>query len=35
MIMYKNGVSQGVAFEDVFDGMYYPALSLYRNCRVS
>ncbi|XP_052070290.1 set1/Ash2 histone methyltransferase complex subunit ASH2-like isoform X1 [Mytilus californianus] len=34
MIMYKNGVSQGVAFEDVFDGIYYPALSLYKNCRV-
>lgn len=34
MIMYKNGVSQGVAFEDVFEGVYYPALSLYKNSKV-
>lgn len=34
MIMYKNGVSQAVAFEDVFEGVYYPAVSLYKNCKV-
>lgn len=32
--MYKNGQSQKVAFEDVFSGMYYPAISLYKNATV-
>ncbi|KAG9328786.1 hypothetical protein JZ751_004602 [Albula glossodonta] len=32
IIFYKNGVSQGVAFEDLFEGMYFPAISLYRSC---
>ncbi|KAI1882567.1 hypothetical protein AGOR_G00252080 [Albula goreensis] len=35
IIFYKNGVSQGVAFEDLFEGMYFPAISLYRGCTVS
>lgn len=34
MIMYKNGISQGVAFENVFDGFYYPAVSFYKNSTV-
>uniref|UniRef100_A0A3P9ITL8 Set1/Ash2 histone methyltransferase complex subunit ASH2 n=1 Tax=Oryzias latipes TaxID=8090 RepID=A0A3P9ITL8_ORYLA len=32
MIFYKNGVSQGVAFENLFEGIYYPAISLYKSC---
>ncbi|KAJ8400095.1 hypothetical protein AAFF_G00401340 [Aldrovandia affinis] len=35
IIFYKNGVSQGVAYENVFEGMYFPAISLYRCCTVS
>lgn len=34
MIMYKNGSSQGIAYEDVFEGVYYPAVSLYKNTKV-
>lgn len=34
MIMYKNGSSQGIAYEDVFEGVYYPAVSLYKNAKV-
>ncbi|XP_069823193.1 set1/Ash2 histone methyltransferase complex subunit ASH2 [Dendropsophus ebraccatus] len=35
IIFYKNGVSQGVAYKDIFEGVYYPAISLYRGCQVS
>nr|XP_057912379.1 set1/Ash2 histone methyltransferase complex subunit ASH2 isoform X1 [Doryrhamphus excisus] len=35
MIFYKNGVSQGVAFENLFEGLYFPAISLYKSCTVS
>uniref|UniRef100_A0A8D3A7J1 Set1/Ash2 histone methyltransferase complex subunit ASH2 n=1 Tax=Scophthalmus maximus TaxID=52904 RepID=A0A8D3A7J1_SCOMX len=34
MIFYKNGVSQGVAFENLFEGLYFPAISLYKGCTV-
>ena len=34
MMMYKNGESRGVAFEDVFEGIYYPAISLYKTATV-
>jgi len=34
MIMYKNGVSQGTAFEDIYGGIYYPAVSLYKTATV-
>ena len=34
MVMYKNGESRGVAFEDVFEGIYYPAISLYKTATV-
>ncbi|KAK7506730.1 hypothetical protein BaRGS_00002205 [Batillaria attramentaria] len=35
MVMYKNGESQGVAFEDMFEGIYYPAISLYKASTVT
>uniref|UniRef100_A0A8C4DNY2 Set1/Ash2 histone methyltransferase complex subunit ASH2 n=1 Tax=Dicentrarchus labrax TaxID=13489 RepID=A0A8C4DNY2_DICLA len=35
MIFFKNGVSQGVAFENLFEGLYFPAISLYKSCTVS
>lgn len=34
LIMYKNGECQGVAKTDIYEGTYYPAISLYRNCTV-
>lgn len=35
IICYKNGVNQGVAFEDIFEGAYIPAISLYKSCSVT
>ncbi|KAK3550188.1 hypothetical protein QTP86_021216 [Hemibagrus guttatus] len=35
LIFYKNGVNQGLAYENLFEGMYFPAISLYKNCQVS
>uniref|UniRef100_A0A3Q2TH87 Set1/Ash2 histone methyltransferase complex subunit ASH2 n=1 Tax=Fundulus heteroclitus TaxID=8078 RepID=A0A3Q2TH87_FUNHE len=35
MLFYKNGVNQGVAFENLFEGLYFPAISLYKSCTVS
>ncbi|KAM4720388.1 set1/Ash2 histone methyltransferase complex subunit ASH2 isoform 2-T2 [Anableps anableps] len=35
MLFYKNGVNQGVAFENLFEGIYFPAISLYKSCTVS
>ena len=35
MIMYRNGRNQGVAFKDVFEGTYFPAISIYKNATVS
>ncbi|XP_062994994.1 set1/Ash2 histone methyltransferase complex subunit ASH2 isoform X1 [Elgaria multicarinata webbii] len=35
IIFYKNGASQGVAYKDVFEGVYFPAVSLYKGCTVS
>ena len=32
---FKNGVCQGVAFEDIFGGSYFPAASLYKNSTVT
>jgi len=29
VVFFKNGQNQGVAFLDIFDGIYYPAASLY------
>ncbi|XP_061657453.1 set1/Ash2 histone methyltransferase complex subunit ASH2 isoform X2 [Syngnathoides biaculeatus] len=35
MVFYKNGASQGVAFQNLFEGIYFPAISLYKSCTVS
>uniref|UniRef100_A0A8D2MTM3 Set1/Ash2 histone methyltransferase complex subunit ASH2 n=1 Tax=Zonotrichia albicollis TaxID=44394 RepID=A0A8D2MTM3_ZONAL len=35
IIFFKNGVNQGVAFKDIFEGVYFPAISLYKGCTVS
>jgi hypothetical protein len=35
ILFYKNGVSQGAAFSDVWQGEYYPAVSLFKNARVT
>nr|WAB05091.1 trithorax protein Ash2 [Colaphellus bowringi] len=35
IICFKNGVCQGVAFENIYQGSYYPAVSLHRNVTVS
>ena len=32
---YKNGRFLGVAFEDIFEGFYFPTISLYKNCSVT
>lgn len=32
---YLNGKCQGVAYEDIFEGTYYPAVSLYKNAKVT
>ena len=31
---YKNGKPLGVAFEDINDGVYYPAVSLFKSAKV-
>jgi len=31
---FKNGVCHGVAFKDIYKGMYYPAVSVYKNASV-
>jgi hypothetical protein len=31
---FKNGVSHGIAFTDIYKGVYYPAVSLYKNASV-
>ena len=31
---YRNGKSLGQAFADINDGIYYPAVSLYRGAKV-
>lgn len=35
IIFYKNGVNMGTAFDNIFGGTYFPALSLYKNCTVA
>lgn len=32
---FKNGISQGVAYSDIYKGTYYPAISIYKNATVS
>jgi len=35
VMFFKNGKCQGVAFTDMFEGYYYPAVSLYKNATVT
>jgi len=35
IIFYKNGLSQGAAFEDLYEGTYYPAVALFYNAQVT
>ncbi|RUS90725.1 hypothetical protein EGW08_001529 [Elysia chlorotica] len=35
IVTYKNGVCSGVAFSDLFEGTYFPAVSLYKNATVT
>eukprot|EP01130_Rhizamoeba_saxonica_P019193 TRINITY_DN9854_c0_g1_i1.p1 TRINITY_DN9854_c0_g1~~TRINITY_DN9854_c0_g1_i1.p1 ORF type:complete len:525 (-),score=112.03 TRINITY_DN9854_c0_g1_i1:8-1390(-) len=35
IVFYKNGINQGVAYEDILDGDYYPAVSLYYQAQVT
>lgn len=32
---YKNGINQGTAFEDIYEGTYFPGGSLYKNATVT
>lgn len=32
---FKNGIDQGVAFRNVYEGTYYPAVSLYMGANVT
>ena len=32
---FKNGVHQGIGFQDIYAGSYFPAVSLYKNITVS
>ena len=32
--MYKNGKNQGLAWTDLYEGTYYPAVSIYKNASV-
>lgn len=32
---YRNGQHLGTAFENIYEGYYYPTISLYKSCRVS
>lgn len=32
---FKNGRPQGIAFEDIYGGQYYPAASIYKNATVT
>lgn len=32
---FKNGICQGVAFENIFTGAYYPSISIFRGATVS
>lgn len=35
ILFFKNGKSQGIAFENINGGAYYPAISIYKNATVS
>jgi Set1/Ash2 histone methyltransferase complex subunit ASH2 len=31
---FKNGISHGVAYTDIYKGTYFPAISIYKNATV-
>ncbi|XP_072165071.1 set1/Ash2 histone methyltransferase complex subunit ASH2-like [Diadema setosum] len=35
IIFFKNGENKGVAFENLYEGTYHPAISLYKQCSAS
>lgn len=35
MYFFKNGECQGEAFSDIYEGCYYPSISLHKNITVS
>lgn len=35
ILYFKNGECQGVAFEDIYGGTYYPTLSIHKSATVS
>lgn len=35
IVFYKNGQNLGTAFENIYGGTYYPAISLYKSCTVT
>lgn len=35
IIFYKNGINQGVAFTNIYEGNYYAAISLYYGATVN
>ncbi|XP_075542537.1 set1/Ash2 histone methyltransferase complex subunit ash2 isoform X2 [Dermacentor variabilis] len=34
IVFYKNGECIGTAWKDIYEGMYYPAVSVYKGCTV-
>lgn len=35
IVFYKNGNKIGTAFEDIYNGVYYPAAGLYKNISIT
>lgn len=35
IVFFKNGVAQGEAFADIYQGAYFPAFSVFRNATIS
>ncbi|MCL4124484.1 UNVERIFIED_CONTAM: hypothetical protein GTU68_063136, partial [Idotea baltica] len=35
IVFFKNGEEQGVAFKDIYNGIYHPSISLYKNITVA
>lgn len=35
IIFYKNGVNTDMAYKDIFEGIYFPAILQYKSCMVS
>merc|ERR1712002_1151726 len=34
IVLFRNGVCEGVAWTDIFGGMYFPAVSIFKNATV-